>query len=210
MEKFSWNYIKGDTYFRILDILEDKNLTGLEESVELVSAITGIPTDEIYNMTLDESGKLFCQLKFLNKFDLIPNYNPKYIKLPSFKIKIMKDVTNMTVSQYIDYQQFVLLPLREGYDKLLSIFLIPEGCKYNDGYDIVELQKEIREGLSWREVQTLLNFFMKKYLESILHTLKSFNQAMLKEKNPERRIQMKVNRDKLIEEVTAISTLGYA
>ena len=210
MEKFSWNYIKGDTYFRILDILEDKNLTGLEESVELVSAITGIPTDEIYNMTLDESGKLFCQLKFLNSFDLIPNYNPKYIKLPSFKIKIMKDVTNMTVSQYIDYQQFVLLPLREGYDKLLSIFLIPEGCKYNDGYDIVELQKEIREGLSWREVQTLLNFFMKKYLESILHTLKSFNQAMLKEKNPERQIQMKVNRDKLIEEVTAISTLGYA
>ena len=210
MEKFSWNYIKGDTYFKILDILEDKNLTGLEESVELVSAITGMPTDEIYNMTLDESGKLFCQLKFLNSFDLIPNYNPKYIKLPSFKIKIMKDVTNMTVSQYIDYQQFVLLPLREGYDKLLSIFLIPEGCKYNDGYDIVELQKEIREGLSWREVQTLLNFFMKKYLESILHTLKSFNQAMLKEKNPERRIQMKVNRDKLIEEVTAISILGYA
>ena len=210
MEKFSWNYIKGDTYFRILDILEDKNLTGLEESVELVSAITGIPTEEIYNMTLDESGKLFCQLKFLNKFDLIPNYNPKYIKLPSFKIKIMKDVTNMTVSQYIDYQQFVLLPLREGYDKLLSIFLIPEGCKYNDGYDIVELQKEIREGLSWREVQTLLNFFMKRYLESILHTLKSFNQAMLKEKNPERRIQMKMNRDKLIEEITAISTLGYA
>ena len=210
MEKFSWNYIKGDTYFKILDILEDKNLTGLEESVELVSVITGIPTDDIYNMTLDESGKLFYQLKFLNSFDLIPNYNPKYIKLPSFKIKIMKDVTNMTVSQYIDYQQFVLLPLREGYDKLLSIFLIPEGCKYNDGYDIVELQKEIREGLSWREVQTLLNFFMKKYLESILHTLKSFNQAMLKEKNPERRIQMKVNRDKLIEEVTAISTLGYA
>ena len=210
MKKFSWNYIKGDTYFRILDILEDKNLTGLEESVELVSAITGIPTEEIYNMTLDESGKLFCQLKFLNSFDLIPNYNPKYIKLPSFKIKIMKDVTNMTVSQYIDYQQFVLLPLREGYDKLLSIFLIPEGCKYNDGYDIVELQKEIREGLSWREVQTLLNFFMKRYLESILHTLKSFNQAMLKEKNPERRIQMKVNRDKLIEEITAISTLGYA
>ena len=210
MEKFSWNYIKGDTYFKILDILEDKNLTGLEESVELVSAITGIPTEEIYNMTLDESGKLFCQLKFLNKFDLIPNYNHKYIKLTSFKIKIMKDVTNMTVSQYIDYQQFVLLPLREGYDKLLSIFLIPEGCKYNDGYDIVELQKEIREGLSWREVQTLLNFFMKRYLESILHTLKSFNQAMLKEKNPERRIQMKVNRDKLIEEITAISTLGYA
>ena len=209
MEKFSWNYIKGDTYFKIVDILEDKNLSGLEESVELVSVIAEIPTDEIYNMTMEESGKLFCKLKFLNSFELIPNYNPKYIKLPSFKIKIMKDVTNMTVSQYIDYQQFVLLPLREGYDKLLSIFLIPDGCKYNDGYDIIELQKEIREGLSWREVQTLLNFFMKRYLESVLHTLKSFNQAMLKEKNPERQIQMKTNRDKLIEEITAISTLGY-
>ena len=29
MEKFSWNYIKGDTYFKIVDILEDKNLSGL-------------------------------------------------------------------------------------------------------------------------------------------------------------------------------------
>ena len=162
MEKFSWNYIKGDTYFKIVDILEDKNLSGLEESVELVSVIAEIPTDEIYNMTMEESGKLFCKLKFLNSFELIPNYNPKYIKLPSFKIKIMKDVTNMTVSQYIDYQQFVLLPLREGYDKLLSIFLIPEGCKYNDGYDIVELQKEIREGLSWREVQTPSNPSIKQ------------------------------------------------
>ena len=66
MEKFSWNYIKGDTYFKIVDILEDKNLNGLEESVELVSVIAEIPTDEIYNMTMEESGKLFCKLKFLN------------------------------------------------------------------------------------------------------------------------------------------------
>ena len=68
MEKFSWNYIKGDTYFRILDILEDKNLTGLEESVELVSAkeqqkVYGIKEEETLEDLLDDVKELLNNLE---------------------------------------------------------------------------------------------------------------------------------------------------
>ena len=70
-------------------------------------------------------------------------------------------------------------------EKILSIFLIPDGCKYNDGYDIVDLQKVIRENLSFRVAEGLLGFFIEKYGKLLIHSLVYCRRQVRKTKDPE-------------------------
>ena len=107
------------------------------------------------------------------------------IKLPNYDLVVIKDLSKINVAQYVDFQNFVKLPLREGMEKILSIFLIPEGCKYNDGYDIIDVQKEIRENISFRVAEGLLSFFIEKYGELLIHSLVYCRRQVKKTKNPE-------------------------
>ena len=131
-----------------------------------------------------EAGEYISRLQFLNKFELPDNPNMKF-NLPGYQLKVMKDVSKISVAQYVDFQNFVKLPLREGMEKILSIFLIPEGCKYNDGYDIIDVQKEIRENLSFRVAEGLLSFFIEKYGELLIHSLVYCRHQVKKTKDPE-------------------------
>ena len=62
---------------------------------------------------------------------------------------------------------------------MLSCFLVPKGCDYNDGYDIADVHAAIREEMSVAEVLALLAFFFKSWFVSIRDTLScSVREAM--------------------------------
>ena len=62
---------------------------------------------------------------------------------------------------------------------MLSCFLVPRGCDYNDGYDIADVHAAIREEMSVAEVLALLAFFFKSWAQSIRDTLSySVREAM--------------------------------
>ena len=169
-DPFNWDNITIEKYYTIMDILNDETDDDITKNVKLVAILLDKDEEEIWDMDLSEAGDYISRLMFLNKFD-IPSHPNMNIKLPGFDLKVMKDVTKINVAQYVDFQNFVKLPLREGMDKILSIFLIPEGFKYNDGYDIIEVQKTIRENLSFRVAEGLLGFFLRKYGRSLIHSL---------------------------------------
>lgn len=183
--KFDWDSITISKYYDIKDILDDEETDDITKNVKMVSIILDMPEDEIWDMDLTTVGQYIDKLKFLNKFDIpkSPNMN---ITLPGYKLQVMKDVTKITIAQYVDYQSFISLPFRESIDKILSVFLIPEDHKYNDGYDILDLQKTIRENLSFRVAEGLLGFFLRKYGESLIHSLRLLRrEARRMKKNPE-------------------------
>lgn len=165
INKYSWENITISTYFKILDILSDESLSEIDKQVSLVSLIEGITEDEVLNMPIQEAGNRFSKLIFLNSFNLIPNYKPKKIKIGELELKVIEDTGSISTGQFIDYQAWVVKPFNESMDKLLSIFLIPVGKKYNDGYDLIEVQNTIRECMTFREAQSLLNFILAKYLK---------------------------------------------
>ena len=167
---FDWENISIDKYYEIKDILDDESDDDITKNVKMVAVITGKDEDEVWSMDMAEAGEYISRLQFLNKFEMPKNPNMK-IKLPNYDLVVMKDVTKINVAQYVDFQNFVKLPLREGMEKILSIFLIPEGCKYNEGYDIIDLQKVIRENISFRVAEGLLSFFIEKYGELLIHSL---------------------------------------
>lgn len=181
---FDWENISIDKYYEIKDILDDETDDDITKNVKLVAVITGKDEDEVWSMDMAEAGEYISKLTFLNKFEMPKNPNMK-IKLPNYDLVVMKDVTKINVAQYVDFQNFVKLPLREGMEKILSIFLIPEGCSYNTGYDIIDLQKEIRENISFRVAEGLLSFFIEKYGELLIHSLVYCRKQIRKTKNPE-------------------------
>ena len=181
---FDWENITIEKYYNVKDILDDETDDDITKNVKLVAVITGKDEDEVWSMDMAEAGEYISRLQFLNKFELPKNPNMK-IKLPNYDLVVIKDLSKINVAQYVDFQNFVKLPLREGMEKILSIFLIPEGCKYNDGYDIIDVQKEIRENLSFRVAEGLLSFFIEKYGELLIHSLVYCRRQVKKTKDPE-------------------------
>ena len=181
---FDWDNITIEKYYEIKDILDDEEDDDITKNVKMVALITDMDEDEVWSMDMAEAGEYISRLQFLNKFELPDNPNMKF-NLPGYQLKVMKDVSKISVAQYVDFQNFVKLPLREGMEKILSIFLIPEGCKYNDGYDIIDLQKVIRENISFRVAEGLLSFFIEKYGELLIHSLVYCRRQVKKTKDPE-------------------------
>lgn len=206
---FDWENITIEKYYKIKDILDDEVDDDITKNVKLVAVMLNKDEDEVWNMDMAEAGNYISKLQFLNKFELPKNPNMK-IKLPSYDLVVIKDLTKINVAQYVDFQNFVKMPMRESMEKILSIFLIPEGCSYNTGYDILDLQKEIRENLSFRVGEGLLSFFIEKYGRSLIHSLVYCRRQVRKTKDKE----MMENLEKTEKEIqqkldSLIHLIGY-
>lgn len=208
--KYSWNNISINKYYEISDIINDSALSDIDKNVAIVAIIEDVPEDTIWALPIDEAKAKFNKLAFLGKFDLIKireglfgNSNPKLTIVNHHftdvneeftdvnkVFTLVNDATKLTVAQFTDYQSFVTKPLRESIDKVLSIFVIPEGCTYNTGYDVVEIQKFFRENMSFLLAQSILNFILTKYVKSMNASLKCLAKAIMKTKNEEKKATM--------------------
>ena len=209
IDPFDWDNITIEKYYKIKDILDDEVDDDITKNVKLVAVITGKDEKEVWSMDMAEAGDYISKLTFLNKFELPKHPNMK-IKLPNYDLVVIKDLTKINVAQYVDFQNFVKMPMKEGMEKILSIFLIPDGCKYNDGYDIIDLQKEIRENLSFRVAEGLLSFFMEKYGTLLIHSLVYCRRQVRKTKNPEMMEKLEKTEKELQQKLDSlIHLIGY-
>lgn len=206
-DEFSWDKISIAKYYKILDILNDNESDDITKNVCLVSIILDKDEEEVWEMSLPDAGVLIGKLRFLNDFKLPERPNMK-ITLPGYELTLMKDTTSMTVAQYFDYQQFIKMPLRESLEKILSVFLIPKGMKYNEGYDIVDLQNVIRNHLPFVIAQSLLAFMLKESVISLNRSLDSFKKMLTKEGNEEERKELERKIRTIQENLERLCSIG--
>ena len=173
----------------------------------LIATITDKDESEIWDMDLSKVSDLMSKLIFLNNFEL-PDIKINFkIQLPNYKLKLMKDVTKINIAQYIDYQTF-LKSKDHNIEQILSVFLIPEGFKYNTDYDILDLQREIRENLSFRLSQGLLHFFLVGYVQSLMRTLTYYVEKIKKMKTEtEEKKEMIVKHQKVKDQINHLMCL---
>ena len=187
IDKYNWNSISGDKYWSIVDILNNPDASDIQKQAELIALIEDVDIDTILNMNMNDVAAKINKLVFLNKFELDKHYNPRKIKVGDMEYNVYPDLTNLNVAQFMDYQTFITKPFRESYDKILSIFIIPTGHNYNEGYDILDVQKMIRENMSWVNIQSLLNFILVKYVKSYVRIQAYLTKQIRKEKNPQKK-----------------------
>lgn len=158
----SWKELPIGKWLEIRDIQDDPAIEGqYTMTVAILSILSDIPEEVLYDMKVNEFSALTGQMGFLLEPMTKVAVCDKY-KIGGYELILVKDLKELTASQFIDYQTFI-----KDADKyiveLLSIFLIPKGKKYCKDYDIVDVQKAIRDNLSIADAEAISAFFLLSF-----------------------------------------------
>ena len=178
--KKSWRDVTIDEYFNLVDRLSDEGLTEYEREVILVSFVTGLDEDKVWDMTIGEFKANQLNTAFMKEFNVARDCNFKTIQLAGEKYDVCTDLHNFTVAQYIDFQTFYAQRKDNAniLASLLACFIIPRGHGYAEGYDVNDLKLKIINGLDILTAEELLFFFLKRYLLLMRATANYFNWAI--------------------------------
>lgn len=125
------------TYRQLLDIREAANIEDENERVyAIMEAVFG---EDVLNLPLKVFNEKCKELQFLQKE--IPNdLHVKDIKVNGREYYFDGLLGKITTAQYIDFQNY---QKNEDEHKAFSVFIIPKGHKYNDGYDMEQVFNDI-------------------------------------------------------------------
>lgn len=125
------------TYRTLLDIREAANIEDENERVfAIMEAVFG---EDVLNLPLKDFNEKCKELQFLQKE--IPNdLHVKDIKVNGREYYFDGLLGKITTAQYIDFQNY---QKNNDEQKSFSVFIIPKGHKYNDGYDMEQVFNDI-------------------------------------------------------------------
>ena len=151
---------------QIQRLLKENNVEDMQEiQAEWLAIYADTDVDSIMNYPVTKYHKLlerFYADYFTDFSKAEPAIKDKYTAGDMVLIPML-DFTQITVAQMMDFSVLSTDPI-ENIEKLLAIFLIPKGKKYNDGYDLMEVQKAILK-MDFNELSPLLAFFLSHLLQ---------------------------------------------
>lgn len=190
-------------YEEIVRLCETE-MTDVDRKVAVISVLTGKTEDEVLRLPLDVFTRYSAATRFLEAEcpeNLIPAVSKTY-PVGGFILVPVAEMRKVTAAQYIDFQTFA-----EDRDhravEMLSCFLIPRGCDYNDGYDVLDVHRAIRDEMSVATVLSLLAFFFKSWAKSIRATLTCSMRAAKRIKDPATRKEKMAEIQRLLDSLTA-------
>ena len=157
MIKRDWTNITLKDFYAIQDIMS------IQDEYTTFNLLDYLYDIDSSNMTLNEVSRYSNSLSFLNDVDDFKNFKceDEYTINGTTYVGFL-DISKVSVAQFIDYQNYMKeTPIR--FEKVLSIFIMPKGHSYNDGYDLQVVQNNILE-LPFRVVQKVA-FFLTKQLQ---------------------------------------------
>ena len=199
----NYNDLTVGKYQEIKAVIDGEVVEEYATNISLVAILADMTEDEVMSLDLKEYKVLNQKLTFLMEEPPRRMVADKY-KIGGFELETMLAVDKMTVAQYVDYQTFVK-DMDKYLVEMLSIFLIPKGKKYNEGYDIVEVQKAIRDNLSIVDAMSLSAFFLLWYQSLTKATLISLTKKL---KRMKRKMKEKEQIQKMEEAIANLENAG--
>ena len=189
-------------YEEIVKLCETE-MSEYDRRVAIVAILSGLTEDEVLHLPLDVFTDYSVRSRFIEREcpeNMIPGVSKNY-PIGGFVLLPVTDIRKITAAQYIDFQTFA--QDRENKTvELLSCFLVPRGKEYNDGYDVLEVHKAIREEMSVAEALSLLAFFFKGWLLSIRNTLSYSARIVKRIKNRETKAALMMKIQDLLDSLT--------
>ena len=154
----NWTELSLKKYNEIKDLYLD---TDLSDEDRLILQIRILFDVDPLKLKTSELHKYINEMKFLGS--KIPKMKlKKEYKLGGNVYTLKKELKDVTVAQWIDWQNF----LKDGSDtdnfpNLLSIFFFPKGeTEYGENYDIEQVRQDINNHLSIAEALSISSFFL--------------------------------------------------
>ena len=177
-------------YNEIVKLCETE-MDEVDRKVKIVGILTGLTDDEVLALPLTDFTECCAKAKFIDlpcPETLIPSVSKSY-PVGGFNLVPVTDMRKVTTAQYIDFITFSK-DKEHNIVEMLSCFLVPKGMDYNEGYDILDVHKAIKEEMSVAEVLALLAFFFGSWTRSINSTLSSSERMARRVKDKEKRQMM--------------------
>lgn len=173
-------------YLEICEIDRRADIDELAKQVSIIAILTGRTEEEIYNLPLEQYRELSAKTTYVRQ-----EYNGEIVTAKVYGINGMllvpvEDFRKITTAQYIDFQTFAKDP-EKNIVELISTMLVPKGKKYCQDYDVLELQKALRQHLSVADALSLLAFFFVRYQTLIKDSLTFSKEAAMKLRDSEKK-----------------------
>lgn len=196
-KQLTWQDITLQQFQQLQEIEENRTDTTPEEiATQRMAVVFG---EDVEQLTIPEYIAKTKQCEFLA--DEIPDVKVKGKYTINGRVYItMLNPFDMSMGQYIDFK--AIQPHTAKYEDYLTILLIPENHKYNDGYDLNQAKADFLQ-LPIPDVVAIGNFFfrlMKKYQRLFRHYLK----RMLKKK------KLTPEQQRIMEQITEQTPLFMA
>lgn len=168
-KKLTWYDVKLSQFKELQQLLDIKDET--DRILAISELILG---KDVTSLPIKEFHEEIKKLSFL-KEEIPSSVPPKKLTVNGKNYIMDCLLGNITTAQYIDYVNH--------YDtgdmaKMLSVFVIPEGHKYNDGYDMTEVIKDIND-LPIPVVNSAA-FFFSKHFSIFMRTFQSYSIDSIK------------------------------
>lgn len=151
-------------YKQLVEIAKRGNIAEDEQNIAIVSILADMTEEEVERMPYVEMRALFAQAGFLYETPKEEKVKRSY-QVGRFDCEVVAKPEKLTTAQYTDFKQLASLA-DEKPEVVLSIFLVPKGKAYCEGYDIDELQKDIAEHLPIGAGLAILAFFLRRLQQS--------------------------------------------
>ena len=188
----TWRDITIKKYLQIQDIVNSE-MEDSEKELAIANIIYGY---DITELTIPEYKKHLADLSFVNKAPENEKLAKTYV-INDVKYKSSADIESIQANQFIDFQNYAK---KEDMIGCISCFFIPDGHKYNDGYDMAKVKDDIGD-LPITVANALAFFFKSQY--TILLVL--FQRSSLRKMK-----ELGMTNKKIKEMQEALTTLGIA
>lgn len=131
-----------------------------ELNLHVLSILSDMTVEQLLDLKVPEFRAMMDRAGFLCTAPR-PAEVAKLYRFGDMDLVPVTDIRKMTAAQYIDFQS--IARLGEGHQaELISCFLVPKGKKYNEDYDILDVQRLIREFMPVTAALGLLAFFFQQ------------------------------------------------
>jgi hypothetical protein len=173
----SYDKLTVGKFMEISEVL-NAGMDEVDSNSMVIAILSDMDVDDVLNLPLGAYNHLLQKTGFLMEQPKTRIIADRY-RLGGMDLDVMLNLKNMTAGQYIDYQHFIKDPEKYMVE-LLSVFLIPRGKKYGDGYEIMDVHKVIREHLSIVDAVSMSAFFLTLSRTLIKVTLTSLTKDLKK------------------------------
>lgn len=183
VHKLEWSDISLDKFVEILEVQEEFKEKGLDEDIsiqytsKMITVLFGVENPE--TLPLDEWSLAVEYIKFLGS--PVPDVkHKKEFVLNDREYSFHDNPFKISAGQFFDWRQCINQEKGSiDYKDCLSVFLIPKGHKYNDGYDFDLVKKDIGT-ICVIDALALFSFFVD-VLQTSLSVFKDYLIHQLKE-----------------------------
>ncbi len=173
----------------------NESIDDVERQAGIIGVLCDLSVEEVMRMPLAEYKECAMAAEFLKETPRVRSISSvRRLEVGGFSLYAPASFKDITVAQFVDFQTFAGQENKEA--ELLSVFLIPNGCEYCEGYDVAAVQDAIRREVSVQMFVDLSAFFLTKLLQLTVDSLafSAETVARMQEGENKARMQAKIQR----------------